>query len=45
MDSRTFLPVAACALAVSFGAAITAQAAPINVTYAYSATAASRETH
>ena len=41
MDSRTFLPVAACALAVSFGAAITAQAAPINVTYAYSATGVS----
>ena len=41
MDSRTFLPATACALAVSFGAAITAQAAPINVTYAYSATGVS----
>ncbi len=36
MDSRTFLPAAVCALALSFCAAITAQAATINVTYAYS---------
>ena len=39
MDSRTFLPATVCALALSFCAAITAQAATINVTYAYSGTA------
>jgi hypothetical protein len=41
VDSRTFLPAAACALALSFCAAITAQAATINVTYAYTVTGVS----
>ncbi len=41
MDSRTFLPAAACALALSFGTAITAQAATIDVTYAFTVTAVS----
>lgn len=41
MDSRTFLLAAACALVLSFSAASTAQAATINVTYAYSVSAVS----
>ena len=36
MNSRTFLPSVACALALSFCAAISAHAATINVTYALS---------
>ena len=41
VDSRTFLPAAACALALSFCAASSAQAAAINVTYDYSVSAVS----
>jgi hypothetical protein len=41
VDARTFRTTAACALALSFGAAITAQAAAINVTYAYNIESAS----
>ena len=36
VNSRTFLPSVACALALSFCAAISAHAATINVTYAFS---------
>ena len=41
MDSRTFLPATVCALVLSFCAASSAQAATINVTYAYSVSAVS----
>ena len=41
MDSRPFLPATVCALVLSFCAAITTQAATINVTYAYSVSAVS----
>jgi hypothetical protein len=38
MNLRTLLTAAGCALVLGFGAAITAQAATINVTYAFSGT-------